>query len=148
MKRQVIAFALSLLIALTAWAAGPARIKIVGIREAPTMREALQNDVKKICRLLGVDPVVVKMPGIYWLPDGEAVRQRCNMISGALEMGELLGLYVPASNRIYLSKQDYRPYVLWHELAHCIISHSDLRFTLPEEERKCDWVADQMERER
>lgn len=131
-----------------AWANLPAHMIDPGIRFAPDSEKVIRAEIKKIQHLLQIDHLVIVLPRVFLLRNSREVTRKSNSISGALEMGEVLGLYIPTTNKIYLSKEDYTPFILRHELCHCVLFQSGLhwRMSLTEEEACCDRIAAELER--
>ena len=82
----------------------------------------VQKEMTYVCGLLGVDGRSVPLPKIIWVDDSFEATQLFHSLTHQDLM--VAAFYSPADNAIVLPIAEYSQVLLWHELAHAVMSHN------------------------
>jgi hypothetical protein len=82
----------------------------------------VQKEMTYVCGLLGVDGRSVPLPKIIWVNDSFAATELFDSLTH--QDLRVAAFYSPANNAIVLPIREYSNVLLWHELAHAVMSHN------------------------
>jgi len=82
----------------------------------------VQKEMAYVCGLLQVDGRSVPLPKIIWVNDAFAATELFHSLTH--QERRVAAFYSPANNAIVLPIAEYSHILLWHELAHAVMSHN------------------------
>lgn len=101
----------------------------------------IEQELGRVCQVLQVDPARIEAPQVVWLDRSEQITRLYNLKSPYTHAFYVWAFYEPTFNRIFISRQNYSPWLLHHELTHVVLTQIGAE---GDQEPQADAVADKL----